>query len=141
MKEIPLRERQLNAMGTRMGVLGGLLAAVAAGLTVVGQRGQGDLHGFILGMGTGMLGILPLFFALMTLQMYRKMDEYARQQLTQAASVAFLVTMLVSGSLIALQAALHFSTPAWVLYVVGMGAWLVATLAQTFRTRTEGARE
>ena len=141
MKEIPLRERQLNAMGTRMGVLGGLLAAVAAGLTVVGQRGQDDLHGFILGMGTGMLGILPLFFALMTLQMYRKMDEYARQQLTQAASVAFLVTMLVSGSLIALQAALHFSTPAWVLYVVGMGAWLVATLAQTFRTRTEGARE
>ena len=141
MKEIPLRERQLNAMGTRMGVLGGLLAAVAAGLTVVGRQGQGDLHGFILGMGTGMLGILPLFFALMTLQMYRKMDEYARQQLTQAASVAFLVTMLVSGSLIALQAALHFSTPAWVLYVVGMGAWLVATLAQTFRTRTRGARE
>lgn len=141
MKEIPLRERQLNAMGTRMGVLGGLLAAVAAGLTVVGQRGQDDLHGFILGMGTGMLGSLPLFFALMTLQMYRKMDEYARQQLTQAASVAFLVTMLVSGSLIALQAALHFSTPAWVLYVVGMGAWLVATLAQTFRTRTDGARE
>ena len=141
MKEIPLRERQLNAMGTRMGVLGGLLAAVAAGLTVVGRRGQGDLHGFILGMGTGMLGILPLFFALMTLQMYRKMDEYARQQLTQAASVAFLVTMLVSGSLIALQAGLHFSTPAWVLYVVGMGAWLVATLAQTFRTRTQGARE
>ena len=55
--------------------------------------------------------------------------------------MAFLVTMLVSGSLIALQAALHFSTPAWVLYVVGMGAWLVATLAQTFRTRTDGARE
>lgn len=139
MKDIPLRERQINAISMRMAVSGGLVAAVAAAFVVVGQQQRDGLHDFILGMGTGMLSILPLFFALTTLLMYRKMDEYARQQLTQAASVAFLVTMLVSGSLIALQAALKFSTPAWVFYGVGMAAWLVATSSQSLRARREVA--
>lgn len=129
------REQRVSALGRTLGLTGGGLAILAAVLVVAGQHGQSKLNSFMSGAGAGVMSALPLLFAVKTFAMYRCMDEYARQQLVEAASVAFLVTMVVSGGLIALQAVLEFSTPAWVFYSVGMGMWLAVTQVQGCRAR------
>ena len=53
----------------------------------------------------------------------------------QAASVAFMVTMVVAGGLIALEAAFKFQTPTFVYYVVGMLSWAVASGVLALRNR------
>lgn len=134
----PTRERTLALISLRMALTGGALAAVAAIALAFGVQQDDPLHDLSKGLGTGMLTALPLFFAGRMLAMYRHMDEFARLQLTQAASLAFLVTMIVSGGAMALQALLHFPTPAWAFYVLGMGSWLATSVLQTVRL---GGRE
>lgn len=51
------------------------------------------------------------------------MDEYGRQLHARAAALAFLLVMVVAGTLIALEGTLGFHTPAWVYYTVGMTTW------------------
>ncbi|CAM3550785.1 hypothetical protein [Deinococcus frigens] len=48
-----------------------------------------------------------------------------------------MVTMVVSGGLIALEAALKFQTPSFVYYAVGMLSWIVALAALNRRSRRE----
>lgn len=133
----PSRQQQLVRLASRMAVLGGSLALLGALALVLGEQGQDEWHRFLSGMGTGILATLPFFFAVMALLMFRQMDEYARQQLLHATGLAFMLTMIVSGALIALQAVLEFSTPAWVFYGVGMLAWAVAAAVLSARDRAE----
>lgn len=133
----PRRQQRLARLAIHMTVLGGGLALLGAVALVLGEQGQEERHRFLSGMGTGILATLPFFFAVMTLRMFQQMDEYARQQLLHATGLAFMLTMIVSGALIALQAVLKFSTPAWVFYVVGMLAWAVAAAVLSARDQRE----
>jgi len=130
------RQQQLARLSTRMAFLGGGLTLLGVLTLALGQQGQGERYSFLRGLGTGVLAALPFFFAMTTLRMFREMDEYARQQLLHATGLAFMLTMIVSGALIALQAVLNFNTPAWVFSVVGMAAW--ALIAAVLRARDRG---
>lgn len=130
----PTREQQVQRIFLSLGVGGGLLAALGALAAVYGEA-QGSE--FFRGVGAGVLAALPLFFAVLTVQGIRRMDEYARQLQARAASLAFVVTMLAAGSLITLEAVLKFDTPAWVFYVVGMLAWAVAAAVLSARDQRE----
>ncbi len=117
------RERRVNRLSLWMALGGGsvaLLGAVAVSL--------GRTHGnpIFNSLGAGILAALPLFFAVMTVLGIRQMDEYGRQLHARAASVAFLVVMLLAGTLISLEAILEFHTPPWALYTAGMTTWGVA---------------
>lgn len=128
------REQQVRQIALTIGLGGGLLAAVGALATVYGESQNSE---FFQGVGAGVLAALPLFFAVLTVQGIRRMDEYARQLQARAASLAFLVTMLAAGSLISLEAVLGFSTPAWVFYVVGMLAWAIAAAVLSARDQRD----
>ncbi len=129
------REQQVRRVALVMALTGGGLAVLAAVLVAVGQGREGELFSLIRGMGFGILSALPLFFAMLTVRAVLLMDEYMRALQMQATSVAFLVTMVVSGALIALEAAFKFQTPTFVYYAVGMLSWAVASAALALRNR------
>ncbi|WP_240741105.1 hypothetical protein [Deinococcus sp. Arct2-2] len=114
------RERRVNRMSLWMGLGGGSVAVLGAVAVAVGRTQ--NIPAFNT-LGAGILAALPLFFAIMTVLGIRQMDEYGRQLHARAASVAFLVVMLLAGTLISLEAVLNFHTPPWALYVAGMGVW------------------
>ncbi|GGL80206.1 hypothetical protein GCM10010840_17640 [Deinococcus aerolatus] len=118
-----------------MALTGGALAVLAAGLVAMGQSGDGEFFSFVKGMGFGILSTLPLFFAVLTVRAVLLMDEYMRALQMQATSIAFLVTMVVAGALIALEAAFKFQTPTFVYYAVGMLSWAVASAVLALRHR------
>ncbi|UQN05750.1 hypothetical protein [Deinococcus sp. QL22] len=103
-----------------MGIGGGSVAVLGAVAVALGR--MQNIPAFN-NLGAGILAALPLFFAVMTVLGIRQMDEYGRQLHARAASIAFLVVMLLAGTLISLEAILDFHTPPWVLYVAGMGVW------------------
>lgn len=70
------REQQVRQIALTIGLGGGLLAAVGALATVYGESQNSE---FFQGVGAGVLAALPLFFAVLTVQGIRRMDEYARQ--------------------------------------------------------------
>lgn len=129
------RAQKVQSVAAFMALSGGGLAALAAVLVAVGQGGQGEGFSFAKGMGFGILSTLPLFFAALTVRAVLMMDEYMRALQMQAASVAFMVTMVVAGGLIALEAAFKFQTPTFVYYVVGMLSWAVASGVLALRNR------
>jgi O-antigen/teichoic acid export membrane protein len=133
-KRRPTREQQVRSISLTIGLGGGLLGALGALAAVFGEALDSE---FFRGVGAGVLAALPLFFAVLTVQGVRRMDEYARQLQARAASLAFLVTMLSAGTLISLEAVLGFSTPAWVFYVVGMLAWALAAAVLSARDQRE----
>ncbi|WP_019585165.1 hypothetical protein [Deinococcus apachensis] len=114
------RDERVARIALRLGVGGSLLSLAGAMTLALGQRFGSD---FWRGVGTGVLVTLPLFFGVVAIKVVRGMDEYGRQLHQRAASVAFLVVMILAGSLIALEAALGLHVPAWALYVVGMLIW------------------
>ncbi|MDB5045101.1 MAG: hypothetical protein JWQ08_1151 [Deinococcus sp.] len=114
------RERRVNRLSVWMGWGGGGVAVLGAVAVAVGRAHH--IPSFN-SLGAGILAALPLFFAVMTVLSIRQMDEYGRQLHARAASFAFLVVMLLAGTLISLEAALNFHTPPWVLYVTGMSVW------------------
>lgn len=129
------RAQKVQRVAFVMALRGGALAALAAVLVVLGQGGDGDGFSFVKGMGFGILSALPLFFAALAVRAVLMMDEYMRALQMQATSVAFMVTMVVAGGLIALEAALGFQTPTFVFYIVGMLSWAVASGVLALRNR------
>lgn len=116
----------------RLGGGGALLSLLGALALAFGRQLGSE---FWQGVGTGVLTTLPLFFGVMAIRMVGGMDEYGRQLHQRAASVAFLVVMVVAGSLIALEAALGLHVPAWALYVTGMATWGLTTAVLSVRDR------
>lgn len=114
------REHRVNRLSLWMGIGGGSVAVLGAVAVALGR--MQNIPAFN-NLGAGILAALPLFFAVMTVLGIRQMDEYGRQLHARAASIAFLVVMLLAGTLISLEAILDFHTPPWVLYVAGMGVW------------------
>ncbi len=129
------RTQKVQRVAGTMALTGGALAVLAAVLVAVGQGGEGEVFSYVKGMGFGILSTLPLFFAALTVRAVLLMDEYMRALQMQATSIAFLVTMVVAGALIALEAALKFQTPTFVYYAVGMLSWGVASAVLTLRHR------
>ncbi|GBF05421.1 hypothetical protein DAERI_040181 [Deinococcus aerius] len=114
------RDQRVGRVLLGFGLGGGGLSLLGALLAGLGrQRGLEPLAS----AGTLLLAALPLLFAGMMVLAVRRMDEYGRQLQTRAAGVAFLAVMVLSASLIALEPALHFRTPSWVIYVTGMLVW------------------
>lgn len=132
--QTPPRERRLQNLVRSLGLLGVGLTLVAGLASHFGTLGTGAGFSFMRGLGLGMLLTLPIFFGMLALRALRVMDEYARYQHLVAASIAFLVVMLLSGVLLALQPALNLQTPAWVYYLVGMLTWGVAVQVQQRRS-------
>lgn len=138
MAKTPLsREQRVTRISLTMGILGGLLAVMAAVALGIGLRGTTDQFDFIKGLGIGMFTALPFFFAVMAYRAMSLMDEYARLLQRQALAFAFMVTMIVSGGLIALQSYLHFNLPAWIIYATGMLTWAIAAAVQGIRAGRE----
>ncbi|MFB9993953.1 hypothetical protein ACFFLM_18520 [Deinococcus oregonensis] len=117
------RERRVNRLSLWMGWGGGGVAGLAAVAVAIGRAQNIPVFN---SLGAGVLAALPLFFAVMTVLSIRQMDEYGRQLHARAASIAFLVVMVLAGMLISLEAVLNFHTPPWVLYLAGMTVWGVA---------------
>ena len=129
------REQQVRRLSLVMALTGGGLAVLGAVLVAVGQGGQGELFSLVKGMGFGILSALPLFFAVLTVRAVLLMDEYMRALQMQATSIAFMITMVVSGGLIAMEAAFKFQTPSFVYYAVGMLSWAVVSAVLGLRNR------
>ncbi|CAM3217640.1 DUF423 domain-containing protein [Deinococcus saxicola] len=129
------RTQKAQRVAGIMGLTGGLLAALAAVLIAVRESGDSSLLSLVKGMGFGILSALPIFFAVLTLRAVLLMDEYIRASQMQATSIAFMVTMVVAGGLIALEAAFDFQTPTFVFYVVGMLSWMGAAATLSLRNR------
>lgn len=129
------RTQKVQRVAGIMGLTGGLLAALAAVLVAVGESGDSTLFSLVKGMGYGILSVLPLFFAVLTLRGVMLMDEYMRALQMQATSIAFMVTMVVAGALIALESAFDFQTPTFLFYVVGMLSWVGAAATLSLRNR------
>ncbi|GGO22573.1 hypothetical protein [Deinococcus humi] len=129
------REQQVGRLSLVMALTGGGLAVLGAVLVAVGQGGQGELFSLVKGMGFGILSALPLFFAALTVRAVLLMDEYMRALQMQATSIAFLITMVVAGGLIAMEAAFKFQTPSFVYYAVGMLSWAVVSAVLGLRNR------
>lgn len=117
------RERRVNRLSLWMGLGGGGVALLAALAVTIGRAQNIPLFN---SFGAGVLAALPLFFAVMTVLGIRQMDEYGRQLHARAASIAFLVVMLLAGTLVSLEAIFGFRTPPWALYVAGMSVWGIA---------------
>ncbi|OLV19854.1 hypothetical protein [Deinococcus marmoris] len=131
------RAQRVGALASKMGLIGGILAALAAVMIAIGQSGESDVLSFVKGMGFGILSALPFFFAVYTVRAVLLMDEYVRALQMQATSIAFMVTMVVAGGLIALEAAFKFQTPSYVFYAVGMLSWMIALAVLNRRSRQE----
>lgn len=114
------RERRVSKWSLWMGWGGGGLAGLGA---LAAAAGRTQHLSVLTSLGAGILAALPLFFAVMTVLSIRQMDEYGRQLQARAASIAFLVVMVLAGMLISLEAMLEFRTPPWVLYLAGMTVW------------------
>jgi hypothetical protein len=114
------RERRVSRLSLWMGWGGGGVALLGAIAAAIGRARNLPVF---TGLGAGVLAALPLFFAVMTVLSIRQMDEYGRQLHARAASIAFLVVMVLAGMLISLEAMLDFHTPPWVLYLAGMTVW------------------
>ncbi|QFP76414.1 hypothetical protein [Deinococcus sp. AJ005] len=131
------RTQKVKTLHRVMGLGGGLLAAVGAVLISVGQNGGGELHSVVKGMGYGILAALPFYYAVFIVRAILTMDEYLRALQVQATSIAFMVTMVVSGGLIALETPFKFQTPSLVFYAVGLLSWAAALAALKARSRRE----
>ena len=131
------RARKVQRVAVTMALTGGALAVLAAVLVAVGHSGDSELFSVVKGMGLGILSALPFFFALLTLRAVLLMDEYMRALQMQATSIAFMLTMVVAGGLIALEAAFNFQTPPVVYYGVGMLSWAGAAAVLSLRNRQE----
>lgn len=129
------RAQRVKTLHGIMGLGGGLLAAVGAVLLSVGENGQGELFSVLKGMGYGILAVLPFYYAVFIVRAILTMDEYLRGLQVQATSVAFMVTMVVAGALIGLEAAFKFQTPSLVYYAVGLLSWAAALAALKARRR------
>ena len=74
------------------------------------------------------LPVVPaLFIAWATLRHLRRLDDYQRLLHLQGLAVGFCVAMIASLTLAFLgMAGLPMRGAGWIVYVAGMGAWLVA---------------
>ena len=130
MKPAKTRDERVGRMALGLGVGGGLLSMIGALTLHFGQQAQ---VGWVRGFGMGVLAALPFFFAVMTLRAVRTMDEYGQQLHMRAAALAFLLVMVLAGTLISLEAMLGFHTPAWAYYTAGMLIWSVTAAVLSAR--------
>lgn len=133
---IPQREKAVSSLSLYMGLVGGLLILLAGMTLNYGQRQPSP--GFIGGFGQGVSFALPFFFVFLAVKITRLKDEYARQLQFHAGWIAFTVTMLLCGVMLALEPLLHFHAPTWLYLGVGLLSFGLANFVLGWRDRREG---